>query len=237
MSTLTLQLNSKEVMYLTRGDGGVKDLETSLGTSYNYVIRTLPNPPSSDIEARTNVAVMDTVRRVGKKEKVVKANREVFVKWSKDARGIIALGNEASFYCRELKELQGEVVPDFYGYFADSLDKPRFACVVLEYCSGVLPDDYHEYYRQYMVLACRLHSAGVAHTQLLSSRHHVIPHENGLRIVDFTQAQRHKCQSCFPIVSRKPLGGNECPELELLEKSVGKRTGMTDFHNYGQLMH
>lgn len=77
------------------------------------------------------------------------------------------------------------------------------------------------------MLVGKLHSVGVRHKQMLplESYDHIVPSEKGLRIVDFTLAQRHSCRGCPPLMPNDPrkfsLGYDCCNELYMLETELG----------------
>lgn len=60
-----------------------------------------------------------------------------------DEEKLPELASEANMYTTLLKDLQGKIVPRFYGYFTlpatDS--QPEMACIILEYC-GSSPEGY-----------------------------------------------------------------------------------------------
>jgi hypothetical protein len=52
---------------------------------------------------------------------------------------VMLLNREAEFYSNELRDLQGTVVPKFFGFFRGKVDGADFGCLLLEYCSGRAP--------------------------------------------------------------------------------------------------
>lgn len=61
---------------------------------------------------------------------------EVAVKWVRGSLGVEKLRYEASLYKGELKHLQGDVVPRFYGLFTAEIDDEAVGCLVLEWCNN-----------------------------------------------------------------------------------------------------
>jgi hypothetical protein len=88
-----------------------------------------------------DVRRVDQHGKSGKRAVIV----DVYVKWAADPKRLKMLAHEADLYSNELKPLQGEVVPRFYGYFTDDAENPTMGCLVLEHCSGSFPDDVEEY--------------------------------------------------------------------------------------------
>ncbi|KLO09781.1 hypothetical protein SCHPADRAFT_833525 [Schizopora paradoxa] len=153
---------------------------------------------------------------------------DVFIKWGSDNDRVKKLLHEASLYANELVELQGTVVPRLVGTFTDRKVNPKFVCLVLEHLSGIMPDDVFEANRQMMVLIGKLHNAGVRHKQMLplDEYEHFIPSEKGMRIVDFTLAEKHECRGCPPLMPNDPLkfaiGYDCCYELYTLETELAR---------------
>lgn len=61
---------------------------------------------------------------------------EVAVKWVRGMLGVDKLRYEASLYKGELKHLQGEVVPRFYGLYTGEIHGEVVGCLVLEWCNN-----------------------------------------------------------------------------------------------------
>ena len=73
-----------------------------------------------------------------------------------------------------------------------------------------------------MLMACRIHSVGIKHGQLLNDDH-IIAHRGSVRIVDFALAKRHKCANAHPTVAQgaERNDKDECAELSSLEVTYG----------------
>jgi hypothetical protein len=76
--------------------------------------------------------------------------------------------------------------------------------------------------REVMLTACKIHQVGLVHGDLIDGRHFVRM-GNGLRIVDFSTAVRHRCRNGTPVLMQQSLGGHPegCSELVNLEKTYG----------------
>ncbi|TFY67318.1 hypothetical protein EVJ58_g1696 [Rhodofomes roseus] len=61
---------------------------------------------------------------------------EVAVKWVRGSLGVEKMRYEAALYRGELKHLQGDVVPRFYGLFTGEIDGEVVGCLVLEWCNN-----------------------------------------------------------------------------------------------------
>lgn len=78
-----------------------------------------------------------------------------------------------------------------------------------------------------MMLISKLHTAGIRHRQMMpiDDYDHIVPSENGLRIVDFSLAEKHKCFGCPPLMPNDPrnfaIGFDCCNELYILESEYG----------------
>lgn len=82
-----------------------------------------------------------------------------------------------------------------------------------------------EFSRKVMVKACRLHQAGIWHGSL-HKEDHIVAHEQGLRIVNFSNATtEHECAGSFPVLSTEIPSANlyGCKELCQLEEMFGWR--------------
>ncbi|KAF9055917.1 hypothetical protein BJ165DRAFT_459281 [Panaeolus papilionaceus] len=152
----------------------------------------------------------------GDKEKV-----PVAIKLARGEAQQETLLQEYGFYTRDLKELQGTVVPKCYGFFRGRVHGVKLGCLVLEYCFEPQPDlnQQAEFYRKAMIAACKLHYAGLVHGDLLSGRH-IIGQGNEPRIIDFSKAIRHTCQNGVPTnpYEHNPEKRRFCQELMELER-------------------
>lgn len=143
MATLTFKLNPKAVHYLARNEelsGGPAKRDTS------FVVHALPTPPSGPRTDGTkpeySVGLMDTMGKDKKGSRdILTQGADVFVKWGSDKDRVAKLLHEARMYTKELAGLQGSVVPRFIGAFTDGKENPKFACLILEHLSGMIPDD------------------------------------------------------------------------------------------------
>jgi hypothetical protein len=60
----------------------------------------------------------------------------VAIKIARGLQELAAIETEHEFYERDLKGLQGTVVPQLHGFFRGNIDGIDIACMLLEYCSG-----------------------------------------------------------------------------------------------------
>jgi predicted Ser/Thr protein kinase len=86
-----------------------------------------------------------------------------------------------------------------------------------------------------MLSVCKIHEAGIVHGDLLDG-HHFVKMEDGVRVIDFCSAFRHRCRGGIP----RLLGGKgtdpdgQCKELVKMEKTYGFRNDVTDAGRYVQ---
>ncbi|THU90639.1 hypothetical protein K435DRAFT_607960, partial [Dendrothele bispora CBS 962.96] len=114
----------------------------------------------------------------------------IALKTATGSAAVAALERESLFYIEHLGSLQGEVVPKHYGFFKGTKDGVEFACMSLEYCTGSW--DAVNFNGQIMLAACKLHSSGILHGDLVNSIRHIVPYRsNGVRIIDFSNARAH----------------------------------------------
>ncbi|KAI0673564.1 hypothetical protein C8Q78DRAFT_931675, partial [Trametes maxima] len=114
------------------------------------------------------------------------------------------LRREAEMYTGPLKELQGKVVPIFYGFFTGNADGVDIGCIVLEWCPHndwvTFGKPEEDELRLRMQAIQNLHLAGVKHGQLYEKRdslglyegrHFLRAQDGTMRIVDFKYAKVH----------------------------------------------
>ncbi|KAJ7665108.1 hypothetical protein DFH06DRAFT_1127472 [Mycena polygramma] len=153
----------------------------------------------------------------------------VLLKLARDPEEIAALEQEASIYQNELKNLQGQYVPNFYGIYHGAVDKCPVACILMEYCTpGNITIPYDEMNRRVMLAACAIHSARIMHCDLVDGKHIVLSGTK-VMVVDFSRAVPHRCYGATPTL-HPGMGGptgspHDCPELMMLEKSYGIFSG------------
>ena len=63
---------------------------------------------------------------------------QVAVKWVRGRPAVERLCVEAGFYQRELRHLQGIVVPVFYGCYTANVEGVDVGCLILEWCGGAV---------------------------------------------------------------------------------------------------
>ncbi|KAJ6486079.1 hypothetical protein C8R47DRAFT_1216703 [Mycena vitilis] len=153
----------------------------------------------------------------------------VLLKLARDPDEIGALEKEASIYENELKHLQGQFVPNFYGIFHGAVDNCPVACILMEYYTpGKITMQYGEMNRKIMLAVCAIHNADVMHCDLLDDRH-IVPSGSKVMIVDFSSAVPHRCYGAMPTLypgMGAPTGSpQDCQELVMLEKSYGIFSG------------
>ncbi|KAI0778612.1 hypothetical protein BD413DRAFT_465010 [Trametes elegans] len=149
---------------------------------------------------------------------------DVALKWAVGQELIARLENEAKIYENHLGTLQGTVVPRYYGFFTGVVRNITVACMVLEFCQGLLVDDVCELNRRRMLAAIELHKAGVFHSRLLDTRHFIPMRDGSLRIVDFSEAKVHDCPGALPLCFHRtgdPRPAESCGELDVVESRFG----------------
>ncbi|KAF8079023.1 hypothetical protein FPV67DRAFT_1467232 [Lyophyllum atratum] len=150
-------------------------------------------------------------------------------KMARGAKEMHALNMEADFYAKELLHLQGEYVPRCYGFFRGKEDGVDVGCLLLEYCAGFIPVTEREivdHNRAKMVAVCKLHEVGLKHGDLARGNHFVRMGD-GVRIIDFSLAVRHRCINAYPAITNSRSRGEhvaQCDELALIERTCGFRT-------------
>jgi hypothetical protein len=76
-----------------------------------------------------------------------------------------------------------------------------------------------------MYAAAQIHEAGVVHGQL--NEDHIVKAVDGIRIIDFSMAIRHRCVGAYPMLHDPALVYLGCRELCRLERKFGQ---MDAFH-------
>ncbi|KAJ7292747.1 hypothetical protein C8J57DRAFT_1490235 [Mycena rebaudengoi] len=153
-------------------------------------------------------------------------NKLIF-KLAREPDEITVLEQEARLYENQLRDLRGKFVPEYYGIFHGDVMGSRVAGMLLEYCIGSPNDklDDEEKNRKIMLAACAVHSAGLLHTNLLDGHHFVISGRD-VKIVDFSNAVRHRCYNRTPTLQPGKGGDSSgCKELLALEKTYGIYSG------------
>ncbi|EPT01579.1 hypothetical protein FOMPIDRAFT_1100822, partial [Fomitopsis schrenkii] len=107
--------------------------------------------------------------------------------------GVDKLRYEASLYKNELKHLQGDVIPRFYGLYTGEVYGELVGCLVLEWCNQSYSLKREELNRRRMGAIYCLHAAGVLHGQLRDAGHFLYSEDGRVRIVGFSLAQLHHC--------------------------------------------
>ncbi|RPD82075.1 hypothetical protein L226DRAFT_607268 [Lentinus tigrinus ALCF2SS1-7] len=152
------------------------------------------------------------------------ALREVALKWVVGAERVAGAKREAGLYDKELRPLQGSIVPRFYGCFTSIIGDVEVACIVLEWCAGPPIKDTFELNRQRMIAGLALHKAGVMHNKVLDPMHYIALSDGTLRMVGFSSAKTHQCAGTT-ILSRDVNGDQKpskgCSELAALESRFG----------------
>ncbi|KAF8916338.1 hypothetical protein CPB85DRAFT_1290935 [Mucidula mucida] len=140
------------------------------------------------------------------------------------------LWDEAIFYAKHLRELQGKVVPRHYGIVtAKTSWGGRMVCAIMEYFDGLpwhcIERSRWETLESQMLVADAvqtLHTFGVEHGQLCSGQEHHILYDydtKRVNVVDFSRARMHRCSR--PDIKLEPLFktipyGTLCGELRLV---------------------
>ncbi|KAF8058189.1 hypothetical protein FPV67DRAFT_1676445 [Lyophyllum atratum] len=123
----------------------------------------------------------------------------VVLKLGLDLQSVEDLTQEANHYVIALKDLQGTVVPRFYGFYEGRCanhSRRRVGCLVLEYCGEPLVGKFKdlpldERLKILNVLA-RLHAHGLHHGAFAERK--VVTQNGEYRLIDFTyMAKKHEC--------------------------------------------
>ncbi|EKM53041.1 uncharacterized protein PHACADRAFT_210780 [Phanerochaete carnosa HHB-10118-sp] len=157
---------------------------------------------------------------------------DVFIKlaYAQNLDDAAGLRTEANFYNKQLKALQGDVVPVCYGiYEGEHDDGDPIVCLVLEYMGEPAEDGLGSLDMDVRLEVLRsvvqVHLAGVMHNDinddnvLFSSTPDSKP-----RIIDFEHAEKHKCRRKLEIVEGAPVPERllfGCPELWDLAANMG----------------
>lgn len=175
------------------------------------------------------------------------------VKWARGTAAIQLFRHEASLYERQMKHLQGDIVPRCHGMYCNVFDGVEAACLMLEWCFAELPRDIQEakygcsmgfcircsrddISSEIMLTVRKLHIAGINHGDLLGdnkNRNIIHMPDQTVRIVGFSKASGHGCMGSVPPLF-KTQGENlqRCDELYKIELAYGRRT--SDFQRlYG----
>ncbi|KAK0243853.1 hypothetical protein EDD85DRAFT_760050 [Armillaria nabsnona] len=134
-----------------------------------------------------------------------------------------SLKEEALFYSRYLKKLQGRVVPVHFGLRIGRTSRAGVVvCVILEWgghpWSSRVEINTHENRMNFGAAIQALHDADVEHRQLDDCRHLLYNEGTGtVRIVDFTQATgRHVCRRQLPLIHYAACPSEETMQCEEL---------------------
>ncbi|KIM47621.1 hypothetical protein M413DRAFT_205213 [Hebeloma cylindrosporum] len=172
-----------------------------------------------------------------------KTKYDVAVKLAYDTAGIRLLRHEYEIYSKDLRALQGSVIPICYGLFTGMVNCAHTACLVLEYCANGHPNPAvagEEFYRKLMLGICKIHQAGIVHNAL-HSYFHVMQHGEEPRIIDFSRARRHNCRGAYPADRYGDFQGSAeipwCMELAKMEGVYGMKSGdPPDQHEWASLV-
>ncbi len=69
-----------------------------------------------------------------------------------------------------------------------------------------------------------IHKVGIRHNQATNESHYLYGRDGRIRVVDFSQSEKHKCQGASPLLetSVRPKLGHGCLELEVMESVIGR---------------
>ncbi|OBZ74442.1 hypothetical protein A0H81_05259 [Grifola frondosa] len=122
--------------------------------------------------------------------------RDVVFKIAYGKKAINRMRREAGVYRRELKDLQGEFVPRFYGLFEGVTDDRRTGCLVLGYIGKTLEYYLYAMNRKFrcavMQAILMIHCAGVEHRDF-DEQNIVVDENNKPFIIDFDSSEPHEC--------------------------------------------
>lgn len=218
------------------------ELQSCLGPAsphFSYNVRVFSFPPNKDPKKCHGPGMLDRYHYNYLTTEGVIEPRRVYIKWAFDDKRITKLLREASWYTQDLKELQGQAVPHFYGFFSNDSSYPTVACTIFELLEHtdirtldrsnfayvfLYPQLFRSTYpqllffftsREIMLAGCKIHRAGISHNALISGYQkgsHIISTPTGPMFVDFTQATRHKCLGAHPCSTFKGISSHSEPE-------------------------
>ncbi|PBL04278.1 hypothetical protein ARMGADRAFT_905691, partial [Armillaria gallica] len=113
----------------------------------------------------------------------------VIIKMSHTEEEFSRLQQEAKVYDKNLRNLQGTVVPKCYGLFATNNRGTKTGCLVLEYCATAKILSLDEYRQNVRAAVNKIHQAGIIHGGVGCSSH-ILSTRDGVRIIDFANARR-----------------------------------------------
>ncbi|KAF8899138.1 hypothetical protein BD779DRAFT_62931 [Infundibulicybe gibba] len=159
-----------------------------------------------------------------------KPTQVIIVKNARGAEELEELTHESERYEKELKHLQGTIVPRCFGFYRGKALGVDHGCLLLEYCTGPPIISMFNFNQKLLRAAYKMHRAGIIHGDLLDSRH-CLKMGNEVRIIDFSLAVRHRCK--LERTSQTSEDGTSessvnCPEMELLEKTYGAMSERSD---------
>jgi len=149
--------------------------------------------------------------------------RRIVIKSAVGVEQVEKLNHEYELYSRDLRHLQGSIIPKCYGIYTGRKSSEYWSVLLLEYCDGaalrVTSDNRHLAFQAMQ----NLHAAGISHEKITRSNH-LLLHSGGLRIISFSRAKRHKCSSS---------PGLFCEELIESEREFG---ALQDRENITELL-
>ncbi|KAH9940238.1 hypothetical protein B0H21DRAFT_755126 [Amylocystis lapponica] len=153
---------------------------------------------------------------------------DVVCKFAHGKRSFKRLRREAVMYCEQLKELQGRVVPKFYGFYQGETVKTKLmGCIITRFCGEIseVPFFGLSWDSKIALISAllTLHDAGVEHGDLRECNVVFSP-KGRPYIIDFDHAKSHVCESMKimvhgPAPTRRQFGCDElfdaCKEMGL----------------------
>ncbi|KAJ7867969.1 hypothetical protein B0H13DRAFT_1576187, partial [Mycena leptocephala] len=131
------------------------------------------------------------------------------------------LVNEATAYADTVLDLQGDVVPIFYGSFHTTVDGRTITCILTQYCGepmGIALDEASADFKNRLILAVgRLHAHGATHGDLYEQN--ILVKDGQPILIDLEKTAPHQCQRRMGILPgaiaplEKQFGCSELYEL------------------------
>ncbi|TFK80554.1 hypothetical protein K466DRAFT_605235 [Polyporus arcularius HHB13444] len=139
--------------------------------------------------------------------------------------GISKLRAEAQLYSGKLKELQGQDVPKFFGFYEGDNGYASVGVMILEYCGEPLTEPLHKcdinFRFSLLYAVTRLHIVGGIIHRDLDQRNIIESVDKQAKIIDFGSAEPHGVCPCadskIPLSDRFSAGRSvACSELQSL---------------------
>ncbi|KAJ7502462.1 hypothetical protein B0H11DRAFT_1854645 [Mycena galericulata] len=137
-----------------------------------------------------------------------------------------AFVKEAEAYQGIGKDLQGDILPVFYGCFQTRIGATTVTCVALEYCGEPMQESLYKirnpFRGELLLCVLAMHHKGMSHGDLYE-RNILVYHGHPV-LIDLESSQVHKCglrMKTVPGAMRPTVEEYGCPELHDLVSRMG----------------